>query len=314
MSSQQRPPQILVIVGPTASGKSALAIKLARKFNGEIVSADSRQIYRGMDIGTAKPNVKELTAVPHHPINIKNPNEDYTVAEYKRDAMGAIRNILHRKKLPILVGGSGLYIRAVIDNLDMPKTAADNGLRGKLEKELEEKGLLRLFQKLIELDPEAAYIVDYKNPRRVVRALEVAIKTGKPFSAQRRKGEPLFDALVIGLNPPKEELRRKINTRVEKMLRAGLVDEVKELVKKYGADCRAFDAIGYREIIGYLNRKTTIAEAAELIKKNTAAYAKRQMTWFKKYGAVKWITGFSGANKGISVFLGKNTRKNPAIN
>lgn len=282
-------PRIIAVVGPTASGKTALAIALAERFNGEIVSADSRQVYRGMDIGTAKPTTKELRAVPHYLIDIKDPNEDYTVAEYKADAIAAIDDILARKKLPIIAGGTGLYVRAVLENLDIPKIAANPTLRAELEKEIVEYGLDAVFKKLVALDPEAAYIVDPKNPRRVVRALEVAITTGAPFTAQRTKRPPLFDALTIGLNPPPAILRERINARADQMMSDGLVHETEELVKKYGADCPAFDAIGYREIINYLNKKTTLHEAVTLIKTNTWHYAKRQMTWLKKDTTVRWM-------------------------
>lgn len=282
-------PKIIVIVGPTASGKSALAIKIAQRFNGEIISADSRQVYRGMDIGTAKPSKKDLTSIPHHLINIKNPNENYTVAEYKRDAVKAINKIIKNKKIPILVGGTGLYVKAVIDNLNIPEVAPDPKLRQKLEKEIEKYGLNYLFKKLVKLDPEAVYIVDPNNPRRIIRALEIAIKTGKPFSSQRKTGKPLFNFVEIGIKWPKNILDKRINKRVDLMLREGLVSEVKNLVKKYGKKHQSFDAISYREVIRYLGRKISLDEAIELIKKNTRNYAKRQMTWFKRDKEIHWI-------------------------
>lgn len=272
--------KIIAIMGPTASGKTALAIAIAKKYNGEIVSADSRQVYRGMDIGTAKPTKAELRAVPHHLINIKDPDEEYAVAEYKNDAIAAIEKILKRGRLPILAGGTGLYVKAVLENLDIPKVAADPALRAEIESDIRNNGLPAAFKKLVALDPEAAYIVDPKNPRRVVRALEVALTTGKPFTAQRKKNEPLFDAFVIRLNPPPEALRKRVNARVDQMMRDRLLEEVKHLTKKYGMRCKAFDAIGYREIIEYLNGALSLAAAVALIKINTWHYAKRQMTWF----------------------------------
>jgi len=303
--------KILVIVGPTASGKTALAIKFAKRLNGEIVSADSRQVYRGMDIGTAKPPishapkgtsvkssapkkrsgsgaVKYAYGIPHHLIDIKNPDEDYTVAEYKRDAIKAIRGILRRKKLPILVGGTGLYVKAVVENLDIPKVIANEKLRRRMEKEVRSKGLEYLFKKLVALDPEAAYIVDPKNPRRVVRALEVTLATGKPFTAQRTKGAPLFDAKVIGMKVLPATLRRRIEKRVDEMMRDGLVKEVRALYKKYGK-VKALDAIGYREIVDFLDGKIPLDEAVRQIKINTWHYARRQMTWFRKDKGIRWI-------------------------
>ena len=284
-----RKPKIIVIVGPTASGKSDLAIKLAGKFNSEIISADSRQIYRGMDIGTAKPAKTEIRKIPHHLIDIKNPDENYTVAQYKKDCLKAIKMVLAKNKIPVLVGGTGLYIKTIADNLEIPEVKPDFQLREKLEKELKSKGLDYLYQKLIELDPEAAYIIDSKNPRRIVRALEITLKTEKPFSQQRKSGKKLFNCLKIGISLPKEKLREKINKRADKILKNGLIKEVKNLIKKYPFDIPAFDAIGYREIINYLQGKVSLDETTALIKKNTWRYAKRPITWFKKDKKIIWI-------------------------
>jgi len=303
--------QLLVIVGPTASGKTALSIKLAKKCNGEIISADSRQIYRGMDVGTAKPPFSPASpsaslrtgprvgaktsvpsgksrvgtqyiseGVPHHLIDIRNPNEDYTVADYKRDAIRAIRKILKKGKLPILVGGTGLYVKSVVENLGIPKVKENPELRREL-------GLDALFKKLVALDPEAAYIVDHKNPRRVIRALEVALITGKPFTAQRKKLKPLFDAEIIGITLPNEKLKMKIEKRVDEMIKNGLVDEVKGLYAKYGR-VKALEAISYLEIIDYLEGKSSLDEVIAQIKINTWHYAKRQMTWFRKDKNIQW--------------------------
>jgi len=303
--------KLIVIVGPTASGKTALSIKLAKEYNGEVVSADSRQIYRGMDIGTAKP--LDLEGVPHWILDIKNPNQNYTVAQYKKDAIKAIKDIQRRGKLPIMVGGTGLYVKAVVENLDIPKIKANPQLREKIEKEAEKNGLNFVFQKLVELDPEAAYIIDSKNPRRVIRALEITLLTKKPFSAQRKSGKPLFNILEIGISIEKEELKERINLRVNEMIMAGLVDEVKGLIKKYpprlgeagGTHVQAFDAIGYREIIDYLANKKTLEQAAEEIKMNTWHYAKRQMTWFNADKKIHWIKDCEEAGNLIDSFLGK---------
>lgn len=282
-------PKIIAIVGPTASGKTDLAIKIARKFTGEIVSADSRQIYKGMDIGTAKPSAKEIRAIKHYLINIKNPSENYTVAEYKNDAIDAINKIINKGKVPILAGGTGLYIKAVVENLDIPSVKPDWTLRKKLEDKIKKEGLEKVYGELIELDPEAAYIVDGKNPRRVIRALEVAILTKKPFSTQRKKGKQLFETLEIGIDLPASVLEKRIDRRVDEMVRTGLLNEVKKLIKKYGDKQIAFDAIGYKEIISFLKKEISLDEASVLIKKNTRAFAKRQMTWFRKDKNIKWI-------------------------
>ncbi len=295
--------KLIVILGPTASGKTSLSIKLAKKYNGEVVSADSRQVYKGMDIGTAKSSKKEQDKVSHWLLDIKKPNQNYTVAEYKNDAVKKINQILKRNKLPILVGGTGLYIKAVAENLDIPKVKANPFLRAKIEKEIEKYGLDYAFKKLIKLDPESAYIVDPKNPRRVIRALEVTLLTKKPFSEQRKPGNPIFDVLEIGISVPKEKLQKRINQRVDEMIEKGLVKEVKSLIKKYGPDQQAFDAIGYREIIEYLNNKTTLEQATKIMKTNTSHYAKRQMTWFKRDKRIYWIKNRKEAEHHIDKFL-----------
>jgi len=297
-------PKIIAVIGPTASGKSALAVSIAKKFNGEIVSADSRQIYRGMNIGTAKPTKKEIAGVKHHLINIKNPNEDYSAGQYKKDAINAINKIIKADKLPILVGGTGLYIVAVTKNLEIPEIKENKKLRKKLQKEINKKGLDFVFKKLIALDPEAAYIIDPKNPRRVIRALEIALISGKKFSEQRKAGKPLYDILEIGLNPPSEILRKRIIIRINKMLKDGLIKEVKKLVKKYGYKCKAFDAIGYREIIDYLKKKISLKESIVQMNANTFRYTKRQMTWFKKYNSsTHWIKNKHEAKRLVKKFL-----------
>ena len=296
MEISKKQPKLIVIVGPTASGKSALALRLAKKFNGEIVSADSRQVYRGMDIGTAKPelksqisNLKSSEGIPHYLVDIKNPNQSYTLAQYQRDAFAAIRTILRKKKVPILVGGTGLYIDAVTENLEIPKVKPSRKLRRALEKRLASEGLAALFAELVRRDPEAAYIVDGKNPRRVIRALEVVLGSGKPFSAQRTRREPLFETLKLGISVPPATLRKRIDARVEAMVHDGLVREVRGLVKKYGVRCVAFDAIGYKEIISYLDGKVSLDDAATMTRHSTWRYAKRQMTWFKKDKEIVWI-------------------------
>jgi tRNA dimethylallyltransferase len=297
-------PKLIVIIGPTASGKSALAIEIAKKFNGEIVSADSRQIYRGMDIGTAKPTKKEMAAVKHHLIDIKNLNESYSAGQYKKDALNAINKIIASGKLPILVGGTGLYISAIVNNWKIPKIKENKKLRKKLEKEIAKKGLNFVFQKLAKLDPEATYIVDPKNPRRVIRALEIALVSGRKFSEQRKAGKPLYDVLEIGINPLPRILKEKIAKRIKKMIKGGLAKEVERLVKKYGSNCRALDAIGYREIIDYLRKNISREEVAEQMNRNTQRYAKRQLTWFRKYNPkAHWLKSKNEAFRLVKKFL-----------
>ena len=297
--------KLIVILGPTASGKSELAIKLAKKFGGEIVSADSRQVYKGMNIGTAKPTKKERKIVKHHLVDVKKPNQHYTVAEYKKEAIKTINKIIESEKIPFLVGGTGLYIKAIVDNLEIPEVKPDWKLRRKLELKIEKEGLKNVYQELIKADPEAAYIIDPNNPRRVIRALEVAIKTKKPFSQQRKKGKPLFNILEIGLNPSKEILIENIKKRTAKMIKMDLVKEVKNLIKKYNKNLPTFDAIGYREIIEYLDEKIALSEAIENINKNTWHFTKRQMTWFKKDKMINWVKNYKELEKLTKEFLNK---------
>lgn len=307
--------KLIVILGPTASRKSKLAVKLALRLSSgqakkqfgidgvEVVSADSRQIYKGMDIGTAKPSKKERETIKHYLIDIKKPNQLYTVWEYKRSAIEAINQIIKKGKVPFLVGGTGLYIKTIVDNLEIPKVKPDWKLRKSLELKIKNQGLKSLYEELIKIDPEAAYIVDSQNPRRIIRAMEIAIKTKKPFSQQRKKGESLFDVLEIGIDLDREKLKENIEKRVDKMVEMGLVKEVKELIKIYDENLPTFDAIGYREIIDYLNRRISLAEAIEKIKKNTWHFSKRQITWWKSDKKIKWIKNRREAEKSVKEFL-----------
>ena len=276
--------KLIVILGPTASGKSDLAIKLAKKFNGEIVSADSRQIYKEMDIGTAK-NVRPLRPNIIHLIDVVRPDQEFTLAQYKRLAIKAIKDIQRRGKLPFLVGGTGLYIQAIVDNLQIPIVKPDKKLRNKLEKLTNQE----LLQQLKKIDPLTARAIDLNNKRRLIRALEVCLKTKKPFSQQRKKGQPLFDVCQIGLKLNKKILERRINQRVEQMIKMGLIKETKKLAKKYSLDLPAMSGIGYQEISQYLQGKINLGQAKALIKQHTRQYAHRQMTWFKKDQRINWL-------------------------
>jgi tRNA dimethylallyltransferase len=296
-------PKLIAIVGPTASGKTSLAIALAKKFNGEIISADSRQIYRGMDVGTGKATKREMRTVPHHLVDIKNPDEDYTVADFKKDAITAIQNTVARRKIPFLVGGTGLYVKAVVENLDIPKVKEDPALRRKIEREIAAVGLGAVFKKLVALDPEAAYIVDPNNPRRVVRALEVTLTTGRPFTAARKAHPPLFDALTIGIVKSDAVLRKRIDARIDEMMLNGLGREVRTLLEKYGSNQAPFDAIGYREIIDALQGDDSLPDAVLRMKLNTWHYAKRQMTWFRKDKTTQWVKNETEAERLVRRFL-----------
>lgn len=310
-------PQIVVIVGPTASGKTALGIELARKFNGEVISADSRLVYRGMDIGTAKPNgewkmqsekwklghglQKALTVegIPHWGIDLVNPDEEYSVADFKKYADEKIAEIASRGKLPILVGGTGLWVRAVVDNLNLTETPPNKELRAKLEA----RRLDDLFAEYKRLDPEGAEVIDRDNKRRLVRALEVTLTTGKPFSAQLERGASKYDVLEIGITVDREELNAHINDRVDEMIANGLVNEVRRLREKYGCETESMTGIGYRQICAFLDGQHPLAEAIEETKKATRAYAKRQMTWFKRDERIRWVPGPAEATDLCVTFL-----------
>lgn len=305
MSIKNNLKPLIVILGPTASGKTDLAIKLAKKYQGEIICADSRTIYKEMDIGTAKPiqnkkyklktkkqkNLRPLIieGVPHYMIDIVRPNQTFTVAQFKKLAIKIIKDIHQRRKIPFLVGGTGLYISTIVDNLEIPHIPPDKKLREKLEKQAKKYGSDYLYKKLLKLDPEAKKFIEKKNIRRVIRALEVCLKTKKPFSQLRQKGKPLFKILQIGIKIPCQKLYQKINQRVDKMIKAGLLKEVEKLAKKYSFSLPSMSGIGYRQIGQYLQKKISLSEAIELIKRDTRHYAKRQMTWFKRDKRIHWI-------------------------
>lgn len=278
-------PKLLAIVGPTASGKSATAIEAAKRFDGEVVSADSRQIYRGMDIGTGKVTKKEMGKIPHHLLDIVEPDETLTLSEYKKRADEAIAGIIERGKLPILVGGTGLYVSAVVDNLEIPQVEPDKAFRKKMEKLEDEE----IFARLREDDPHYARRIG-PNRRYAIRALEVMKATGETFSSQQGKGEPKYDTLVVGLMPAERLLEDRIRVRVDAMMSEGLLEETKRLTAKYEDTLPALSSIGYKELRAHLEGEMTLREAVEMIKLHTRQYAKRQLTWFKRDKRIEWFT------------------------
>jgi len=286
--------KLLVILGPTASGKSDLAIKIAKLFNGEIISADSRQIYKEINIGTAKPKKDNL----HHLLNFINPDKHFSAAQYKELAYKTIKDVQDRGKLPILCGGTGLYLSSIIENWQFPKVPPQK----KLRKELETKSAQQLFKIYQKLDPKGAKFIDKKNKRRLIRAIEVCKTNNNPFWQQRKSDNSLFDTLIIGIKLPKEELKKRIALRIKKMIKMGLETEVKTLVKKYKW-IPVLQTIGYQEWKGYFDNKISKKEVQNLIELHTIQYSKRQMTWFKKIKDVQWIENPEQAIKLTKLFL-----------
>ncbi len=273
---------LIALVGPTAVGKTEISLRLAERFDGEIVSADSRLIYKGLDIGTAKPTPQERARVPHHLIDVTTPDRPLSLAEYMRMAYRAIDDILARGKVPFLVGGTGQYVWAVLEGWKVPEVPPDEDLRARLEEEARRLGAHALYRRLVELDPQAAEFVEPHNVRRIIRALEVIYHTGKPFSAQRGKSPPPYDVLIIGLTRPREELYRRIDRRIDRMLDAGLVDEVRRLLDAgYDPNLPALTGIGYRQIVEYLQGKCSLDAAVRAMRKTTRRYVRHQYNWFR---------------------------------
>lgn len=282
--------KIIFLVGPTGIGKSAVAISLAKKINAEIISCDSMQVYRKMDIITSKANAAQRKKVKHHLLDIVSPAQEYNVAKYRKEALSICKKLFQKGKIPLFVGGTGLYYSIIIDGL-FPKVPGDELIRAKLNKEAELKGSRYLFKRLAKVDPEAAQKIHSNDARRIVRALEVYLKTGKPISVLQKSRVGLgqeYEIKIFGLNSQRQLLYGRINQRVNKMFKLGLVKEVKNLIRhklSKTADC----AIGICQLRGYFNGRYSLEEAKQLIRRNSRRYAKRQLTWFRKDKRVQWI-------------------------
>ncbi len=304
-------PKIITIVGPTASGKTALSIVLAQKFSGEIISVDSRQIYKDMDIGTAKiegeTKVDEngqvyvlAEGIPHYGLDLIDSSEIFSVAEFKDYTLKRIAEILQRGHVPFLVGGTGFYTQAIVENLLIPQLAPNLALREKLEK----KDLAELVNQLKELDAVSADKIDLKNKRRVARALEVVLSTGKSFAGNWQKGEKQFEVLSLGITQPREILYQRIDDRVEEQIKQGLIEETKKIVEKWHKwSLPSMTGIGYKEIGMFLRGEVSLERAKELIKFRTHDYARRQLTWFKKDKNIHWVTEQFAAERLVQNFL-----------
>lgn len=276
--------KVIAVVGATASGKSAYAVELAKKIDGEIISADSRLVYKGMDIGTAKPTVEEMQGIPHYMIDIVEPECNYSAGLYVQNAKACIEKILAKGKTPIVAGGTGLYFRVLLENYDLPDVRPDYELRKKLSAmEYDE-----LLDMLMKLDEKAGNSVERNDKKKLIRYIEVVKLTGKPLHLARGTKDSEFDVEWVGLNFPREELYERINKRVDIMVEQGLVEETKRLLAVHGRIPNITDTIGYREIISYLDGELSLKEAKDKLKQNTRNYAKRQLTWFRKNEAIKW--------------------------
>lgn len=284
-------PKLIMLVGPTGSGKSGLAIQLATALDAEIVSADSRYLYRQLNIGTAKPTEGELSQVPHHLIDVADLHQPWSIGEYKVEAENIIKNMHQRGKIPIVTGGTGQYIRALRENWQIPELEADHRMRTVLEKIGDKVGFEKLHQNLKVLDPQAAELIDYRNHRRTIRALEVIFSSGVRFSQARSRKDSPYEMLMIGLRWEREELYQRIDARIEQMLKEGFLDEVRGLINHgYKDALLKMRVIGYSELIAYLDNNLSLEEALMLIKRNTRKYVRRQANWFKPTDSeIHWL-------------------------
>ena len=298
--------KVIAICGPTASGKTALSIELAKKINGEIVSCDSMQIYKYMNIGTAKPDTQEMKSIKHYLLDIVEPNERYSVADYKRDAKKAIKEIIEKGKVPIIVGGTGLYLDSLIYEIEYQNIEFDEEYRKKLEKQVEEIGLETLYEEAKKIDPEAIEKISSNDKKRILRILEIYHATGKNKTEQEkesRKKEVEYDYRVFAINWDREILYDRINKRVDIMIEQGLIEEVKEILKKYDEFPTAMQGLGYKEVVQYLKGEYTKEEMIEKLKMETRRYAKRQLTWFRKNKQTIWLDGENGIQNNMKIIL-----------
>ena len=303
--------KVVAIVGPTASGKTSLSIEIAKRFNGEIVSFDSMQVYKYMNIGTAKPTEEEREGIPHYMIDEVEPTEPLNVVDFTAKAKGYIEDILDKGKLPVLVGGTGLYVDAIVNNTEFSESKRDDEYRESLMKLAEEKGNACVHEMLKEIDIDAYNSIHENNIRRVIRALEVYHTTGKTFTQSNidSKREREYDVLFLGLDMDRETLYERINRRVDIMLDEGLVDEVKSIMEmNLGKESTAMQAIGYKEIIEWLEGRASFEEAVETLKMESRRYAKRQLTWFRRNKEINWLDYKNAVALGIELtekFLGE---------
>ena len=300
-------PKVVVIVGPTASGKTALSIELAKKINGEIISSDSMQIYKDMDIGTAKVTKEEMQGIKHYLVDFVSPDCRYTVSDFKKDSENAIKEILQKGKTPIVVGGTGLYVNSLIYGIEYQDMKFDEEYRNKLMELAEsEDGLKKLYEEANKIDPEATKKISSNDKKRIVRILEIYKATGKNKNEQeilpRQKGVD-YDFKVFGIDMERSKLYERINLRVDIMLKQGLENEVKNLISKYSEFPTAMQGLGYKEVVEFFEGKISHEEMIEKIKQESRRYAKRQLTWFRKNKETIWLDSQNGVDKNIEIIL-----------
>lgn len=298
--------KVIVICGPTASGKTALSIELAKQINGEVVSADSMQIYKDMDIGTAKPTREEMQGIEHHLLDFVSPDQRYSVADYQKAAKKAIKEILQKGKTPIIVGGTGLYVDSLIYEIQYQNIDFDEKYREELEKIAENQGLEKLYEKAIEIDEKAMQKISPNDKKRIIRVLEIYHATGKNKTEQEiesRKQPIEYDYRVFAINWDRQLLYERINKRVDIMIEQGLIEEVKKIKQKYKKFPTAMQGLGYKEVVDYLEGKCTKEEMIEKIKMETRRYAKRQLTWFRKNKQTIWLEGTNELQNNIDIIL-----------
>ena len=297
--------KVIVIGGPTASGKTSLSIELAKKINGQIVSADSMQIYKDMNIGTAKPDQEEMQGIKHYLLDCISPEQRYSVADYKLQAKKAIQEILNDGKVPIIVGGTGLYIDSLIYEIEFQDIEIDLKYREELEKVVEEKGLEYVYKEACRIDPKAMEKISSNDQKRILRILEIYKQTGKTKTEldEKSRKDPQYDYRVFAINMDRQVLYDRINRRVDIMLERGLVKEVEELCKKYNEFPTAMQGLGYKEVVEYLNKEISYEEMVEKIKQESRRYAKRQLTWFRKNRQTIWLDGLASTENNIDIIM-----------
>lgn len=299
-------PKVIVICGPTASGKTSLSIEVAKKIDGEIISCDSMQIYKDMNIGTAKPTVEEMQGIPHYMLDFVLPSERYSVADFKEAATDRIEDILKREKVPIIVGGTGLYVDALTKNITYPEIEIDLEYRKQLEELIKENGLESLYEEAKKIDEKAMQTISKNDKKRIMRVLEIYHQTGKTktqLESESRLTPPPYEYIVFAINMEREKLYERINKRVDIMIDQGLIEEVEALTKKCEEFPTAMQGLGYKEVVSYLKKEITKEEMIEKLKMETRRYAKRQLTWFRKDENIKWIDGLAPLEQNIQCIL-----------